>query len=204
MEKKKRLPSNLREEQIIEKAFRVFSKFGYRGSTTKMLADAARINEITLFRYFGSKENLFKKVIEHYSFLARIEELEPSLEHLPYKDALIVLGESFLDNLYRNKNLVRIMNTEAYTHSAYARMIHKNLIEKIFEHFADYLNKVKKSKKIRKLDSSLATRAFFGMIFFYFMTQEFFLEKEIRKFDRKHVIREYVELFLKGTVEDGK
>jgi len=204
MKKRKRLSPKLREEQIIRRAFKVFSRFGYRGSTTRMLADAAGINELTLFRYFGSKENLFKKVIHHYSFLARIEKLGPSLECLTYKDALIALAESFLDNLYRNKNLVRIMTTEAYTHPTHARMIHRNLIEKVFKYFGDYLQKESKLNKIRNLDSSLVARAFFGMIFFYFITQEFFLEKEIKKFDRSHVISEYVSLFLKGTAKDGE
>ncbi|RMF95081.1 MAG: TetR/AcrR family transcriptional regulator, partial [Candidatus Schekmanbacteria bacterium] len=66
-----------REKYILKSAFDVFSTYGYRGSTTKMLADAAGINEVTLFRNFKSKKNLFKKVIEHYTFLARFEELEP-------------------------------------------------------------------------------------------------------------------------------
>src|SRR3990172_12236256 len=164
--KKRKISFKLREEQIIKKAFKVFSRFGYRGSTTKLLAMSAGINELTLFRYFGNKENLFKKVIEHHSFLARIEELEPSLEHLDYKNALIALAESFLDSLYRNKNLVRIMAMEAYTHPTYARMIHKNLIQKVFRHFEDYLAHISKLKRIRILDHQVVTRAFFGMIYF--------------------------------------
>ena len=204
MKKRKKLSSELREEQIIKKAFNVFSRLGYRGSTTKMLANAAGINELTLFRHFRNKENLFKKVIEHHSFLARIEELEPSLEHLPYKNALISLAESFLDTLYRNKNLVRIMAMEAYTHPTYARMIHKNLIQKVFRHFEGYLTYISKSNRIRILDLQVATRAFFGMIYFYFINQEFFLEREIKKFNHQHVINEFVELFLKGTLTDGK
>ena len=190
------------EEKILEKAFEVFSLHGYKGSTTKILASAAGVNEVTLFRYFKNKENLFKKVIKHYSFLARIEELEPKLEHLSYREALEILAGSFIDNLYRNKTLVRLMTMEAYSHPTHARMIYKTLVEKVFTHFVDYLKKVSKSKGFRKFDSPLAARAFFGMFFFYFINQEFFFEKEISKFDRRHVVREYVELFLKGTLND--
>ncbi|MBI5376700.1 MAG: TetR/AcrR family transcriptional regulator [Candidatus Schekmanbacteria bacterium] len=204
MARPKNTNTALTEEQILEKAFDVFSQYGYRGSTTKMLADASGVNEITLFRHFDSKENLFKKVIEHYSFLARIEELEPKLEHLSYTEALELLAGSFIDNLYRNKNLVRIMTTEAYNHPTHARMIYKNLVEKVFKHFVNYLGKFSKSRKLRKFDSPLAARAFFGMFFFYFMNQEFFFEKEIKKFNQKHVVREYVQLFLKGTVNDER
>jgi len=127
-----------------------------------------------------------------------------TLDQLDYKNALIALAESFLDSLYRNKNLVRIMAMEAYTHPTYARMIHKNLIQKVFRHFEGYLAHVSKLNKIRILDRQVATRAFFGMIYFYFINQEFFLEREIKKFNHHHVINEFVELFLKGTLKDGK
>lgn len=194
----KSLSRDEREKLILKTAFNVFSTYGFRASTTKMLADAAGINEVTLFRNFKSKQNLFKKVIEHYTFLARFEELEPELLTLSLRKALELLAASFLDNLYRNKNLVQIMTMEAYTHQKQAKMIYKNLIEKVFSHFVDYLSNLSGSANFRKFNSQLVARAFFGMFFFYFINQEFFFEKDISKFKKQDVVREYVDLFLKG------
>jgi AcrR family transcriptional regulator len=48
---------------ILNAAVEVFSQHGFRGSTTRRIADAAEVNEVTIFRYFGSKEALLQEAI---------------------------------------------------------------------------------------------------------------------------------------------
>ena len=48
---------------ILNAAVQVFSQHGFRGSTTRRIADAAAVNEVTIFRYFGSKEALLQEAI---------------------------------------------------------------------------------------------------------------------------------------------
>ena len=48
---------------ILSAAVQVFSQHGFRGSTTRRIADAASVNEVTIFRYFGSKEALLQEAI---------------------------------------------------------------------------------------------------------------------------------------------
>lgn len=48
---------------ILNAAVQVFSQHGFRGSTTRRIADAAEVNEVTIFRYFGSKEALLNEAI---------------------------------------------------------------------------------------------------------------------------------------------
>lgn len=50
---------------IIQAAASVFAQHGFRGSTTRRIADAAAVNEVTIFRYFGSKEVLLQEAINH-------------------------------------------------------------------------------------------------------------------------------------------
>ena len=49
---------------ILNAAVTVFSQHGFRGSTTRRIADAASVNEVTIFRYFGSKEALLQEAIK--------------------------------------------------------------------------------------------------------------------------------------------
>ena len=48
---------------ILTAAVQVFSQHGFRGSTTRRIAEAAEVNEVTIFRYFGSKEALLQEAI---------------------------------------------------------------------------------------------------------------------------------------------
>lgn len=49
--------------KILEAARRVYSQFGWRGATTRRIAEAAGVNEVTLFRQFGNKEALLGAVM---------------------------------------------------------------------------------------------------------------------------------------------
>ena len=51
-------------ETILDAAARVFSRHGFRGSTTRRIADAAAVNEVTIFRYFGSKAALLSEAVK--------------------------------------------------------------------------------------------------------------------------------------------
>lgn len=53
--------------ELLNAATAVFSQHGFRGSTTRRIADAAGVNEVTLFRYFGSKEALLQEAIANTS-----------------------------------------------------------------------------------------------------------------------------------------
>jgi AcrR family transcriptional regulator len=54
-------------ERILEAARRVYAKHGFRGATTRLIAIEAGVNEVTLFRTFGSKSALLEAVLEQYS-----------------------------------------------------------------------------------------------------------------------------------------
>src|SRR5215207_7220543 len=51
-------------ERVLEAAARVYSKHGFRGATTRLIAAEAGVNEVTLFRTFGSKGALLEAVLE--------------------------------------------------------------------------------------------------------------------------------------------
>ena len=51
-------------ERILEAATRVYAKHGFRGATTRLIAAEAGVNEVTLFRTFGSKGALLEAVLD--------------------------------------------------------------------------------------------------------------------------------------------
>jgi AcrR family transcriptional regulator len=52
-----------KRDHILDAAARVFAEHGFRGSTTRLIAEAADVNEVTLFRLFGSKDALLGEAI---------------------------------------------------------------------------------------------------------------------------------------------
>jgi AcrR family transcriptional regulator len=52
------------KERIIEASFDLFIRKGYKGTTTKTIAKAAGVNELTVFRQFGTKEGILRAIID--------------------------------------------------------------------------------------------------------------------------------------------
>ena len=58
-------------EKLIEAAARVYAEAGFRGATTRRIADEAGVNEITIFRLFGSKAALIEEALRSRGKSAR-------------------------------------------------------------------------------------------------------------------------------------
>ncbi len=46
------------DERILDAALRILEEVGFRATTTRRIAEEAAVNEVTIFRHFGSKERL--------------------------------------------------------------------------------------------------------------------------------------------------
>lgn len=55
-------PMELRDK-LLNVACRIFAEAGYRGTTTRRVAQEAGVNEVTLFRHFGSKDELIRDAL---------------------------------------------------------------------------------------------------------------------------------------------
>jgi AcrR family transcriptional regulator len=62
-------------ERILEAALREFAESGSRGATTRRIADAAGVNEVTLFRHFGSKDALLHQALSWASQQVAVVQL---------------------------------------------------------------------------------------------------------------------------------
>src|SRR5499427_8977138 len=51
-------------QQILETAITLFAQRGFRGTTTKEIALAAGVNEVTIFRHFATKQELYSAILD--------------------------------------------------------------------------------------------------------------------------------------------
>ena len=62
-------------ERILQAAARVYAQHGFRGATTRLIAIEAGVNEVSLFRTFGSKAALFEAMVQQHAATSALPTL---------------------------------------------------------------------------------------------------------------------------------
>ncbi|MBZ0155517.1 MAG: TetR/AcrR family transcriptional regulator [Alphaproteobacteria bacterium] len=193
--------ANSTRERILETALHLFSREGFLGATTREIAREAGIAEVTLFRHFSSKERLFEEVVNTFSFLPALKGLLPEIKEMPYQEALGVIARRFLETLTLRKDLITIMQREMQRYPEKVREVHHAFIDEIFKIIASYFREMQRRGVLREFDTAFAARAFLGMFFSYFNAEEILLWKRYRHIDTDATIREFVDIFARGTMK---
>ncbi|MCD6489591.1 MAG: TetR/AcrR family transcriptional regulator [Thermodesulfobacterium sp.] len=188
------------KQRILEAALKLFSQKGYLGTTTKEIAREAGIAEVTLFRYFSSKELLFAEVINTYSFLPALKEILGKIKEKPCEKGLKIIAHEFLKMLESKKDLIKIMHSEMQRYPEKIKKIHEAIIENTITVLSEYFKTLQKKKILREINTVFVARAFLGMFFSYFYGKEIKECLNLKKENLEEVINAYIDIFLKGIL----
>lgn len=94
------------EQKIIRAADKLFTQKGYAATKTREIAEEAETNLALLNYYFGSKENLYKKVVQE-KFKLLIGAISPVLsdESFTLEDKIKSIIENYTKLLLENEEL---------------------------------------------------------------------------------------------------
>jgi AcrR family transcriptional regulator len=126
-ESTKRLSRDDRREQIIQAALLVFIEKGYTQTTTLEIAKAADISEVTLFRNFSSKKEIFFAGIEPILSKALQDDVPSGTGHLEPKqlEEIIFNRIKFLED---NRGIIKLILNENMMNQHDENTLHKMVI----------------------------------------------------------------------------
>ena len=107
-------------DRLIEAARQLYLAQGIQETTTKQIAELAEVNEVTLFRQFGSKHGLLSGLLEDADLFAQLRE-ELHLQDSPAQDIVQAMRRyalSLLGLLDRGTEFVRSLVGESGQFSA--------------------------------------------------------------------------------------
>lgn len=155
-----------KKEHVLKIAEGLFASNGYKGTTTRMIAQSSNVNLGLLTYYFGTKEDLFKELIRRRIGFYKMN-IKALIENkkVNYFDLLLNIGDILVDQMMNNIAFHQIMNKEIMTDSKSetAKFATKYIIENR-KQLSDIVNKGIKAKQIRKIDTEMFLHSIIGTI----------------------------------------
>jgi len=98
-----------RREEILDAATRLFAQHGYANTDTQLLADELHVGKGTLYRYFGSKQELFLAAVDRgmRKLCEHIDACVETVEDPPERIARVV--HSYLGFFAEHPELVELL-----------------------------------------------------------------------------------------------
>lgn len=153
------------EVRILEAAAQLFARHGFKAATTREIAQLAGLNEVTLFRYFLHKPDLFWAAVE--SRLRRVKlgrDLQMSLETDQEPSVVVPKVITFLlQNLAQQPDLHRLLHVAAFELPGAEKVI-REYLGPIFDMVNAYFERCVRREIIPALAASLPTLGILGTV----------------------------------------
>lgn len=181
--------------RILNAAYQCFAHLGWVGTTTQEIARVAGVNECTLFRHFGNKNQLFSAMVgfcvdAQKEILCQTIALNASLEEF-----LSQFAEICFLTLGGNPDYTRTMLSEMTRLPVEMRRMIADLVNPLQQQFIAFLELCKQRGEIREnVNCEAAMDAFTGMILANIVKPRF----SNPTITQEEFIRFCVKLFLRG------
>jgi len=187
-------------QMILDAALSLFSQKGFSGTTTKEIAKEAGFAEGTVFRYFPTKKDILIALAEPHA-VAGLKRVMNSLPNQDEESNLRAILENRLVTIAQNKDLLKVIFTEAQYHEDFRKEVFDNIGTHVLGTVAGYMEKRMETGIFRSIDPIVATRILVGMMLSLLVTENFLPMKDFDQEKRQGYLDEIVHIFLYGLTK---
>ncbi len=194
-----RLSAEDRRDQILREAMGCFADFGFRGTTTRALAERVGISEAALYRYFKSKESLYAAIIDQKMSAPDLAEtLRPAAERRDDEAVLRGIARGIFARVDQDPDFLRLLMYTALEGHSLCQPFFSSRVRRLRTFVTDYVARRIDEGAFRVVDPESASRAFLGMVFDHLNMRHIIREESARNRTLDEVADTFVEIFLGG------
>lgn len=186
------------ETRILNAVIELVGELGYKGMTTRMIADRAGVNEVTLFRKFGAKSVLFEKAVKHVQnqTAESIQNLntEPTGNSREDLSSLILSLMNFLEE---KRDTVSAVMFEAAREPT-AMELGRSIISSISSQIGELMAKMPNWRTLLPAENETAVSVTVSFIFTRIMVREKLQQGIFNRDNRKQAVSSFLNLLYSG------
>lgn len=192
-----------RRQQLCEIAMRLFSERGFRGTTTKEIANAAGVSEAVIFKHFANKDELYASILDHKACSRPLSdpfgEIAEKLERNDDFGVFYGMALHALDHHREDVDFLRLMLHSALEGHELARAFFENFVTMIYDHLGAYIRRRQADGAFREVEPRMVVRAFLGMFVHHSLNNILWdKEQKILKVSNEEAAREFATILLDG------
>lgn len=196
---------NSTEQRIVEAAVQLFSRQGFAGSSTYEIARLAGVSEVTVFRHFPRKRDLFWTAIESRLRRLRIsKEMRYRLENDENpRTALPGIVSLLVETVQHQPEMLRLLYLSLFEQEHGAeRMLRKHLVP-LFQPVCEYLSRCVSKGLIRDLEPGVAALGLAASVAAHQGLQQVLTNDASAFTSTEDAIAAYTEFWMKALVPES-
>lgn len=183
--------NNDTSKKIMHEALKLFSEQGYYPTTTKQIAEEAGVNELTIFRHFGSKSNLFQVTTEHYVIDSHVDYILNDTEELNFEDSMMLITERIYNLFIQNTKLYKVQMKLADNEKDFIKL---KLSRKLVSVLEEYFSKLKEEKRVKGEPEIMALTLINSLLGAF--TVELLSDNTMTKITWQELVKEHARQFI--------
>jgi len=200
--KERRLPPSGRgeavTERILQSAVTLFSRLGYQRTSARDIARLAGISQVTVYRHFENKEDIFWSAIAASlrSILPRMNSLAATLKLLDPEPALAEVLRLLEDIGTYHPEIPRLIGIAVLEHGSKAKAMCCPHLSPFLTSIEKVLSRHMEDRKIRILDRGIVIASLFLSMLARPQLSTFIEGCELSKLDDRNAVETYVRFWV--------
>lgn len=176
-----------KQQKIVEAAIKIFAEKGYANTSTSEIAKAAGVAEGTIFRHYGTKDNLLLSIIlpfikDSLPVMAEGVFKEINLDELPsFEDFIRALVKNRIEFIKENREIFQILVKEILYNEGLRKELEPYITANIFSRILRLIERFKEQGELVDLPAKTIMRMLFTNLAGYFISRFIILPESLVK-----------------------
>ena len=198
-----RMAGEERRLQILAVAVSLFSQKGFRGTTTKEIAQAAGVSEAMVFRHFATKEELYSAILDHKACASgRFDPADMAADPIARKDDRGVfesLALGALDHHEHDPEFQRLLLHSALEKHQLAQMFFDQIVRHVYDFLGSYIRERQRDGVFIEIDPAIVVRCFIGMVMHHSLNNNLWdPDRRLLNISNETAAKLFTDILLKG------
>jgi len=201
---------------------RLFSERGFRGTTTKEIAQAAGVSEAIIFRHFTTKDDLYTAIIDLKScsgfgavapgkessdpFIETMRGLVgEAMERRDDREVFRRVALAMMEHHQCDPQFLRLLLYSALEGHQLAQIFWDKNVRVLYEFLGGYIRERQREGAFREVDPFVVVRAFNGAVVHHSLNNILWEKDPARRIvnvPTEEAAREFTEILLRGIVTE--